>query len=113
MSLRDEILALDDLVSETIIVPQWRNKELLIRQLTAKRFIEITKATKIEKNEELFLATLIAESVFDPETGEKVFTPDDIPALMEKNLSALRLIGEKAISINGLDDSEEDLRKNS
>ncbi|MFA5376966.1 MAG: hypothetical protein WC455_14545 [Dehalococcoidia bacterium] len=114
MSLRDEILALDDLRSEKIIVPQWGGREVLIKQLSAKRFMDISKpaANGGEQEQEEFLARIVAESVCDPKTGKPIFLPEDVPALMEKSLEVLRLIGDKATELNGLIKTEEDLRKN-
>jgi len=45
---------------------------------------------------------LLISSVYDPETGEKVFTALDMEALQEKSASAVEFVAQKVMQVSGM-----------
>ncbi len=104
MSLRDRILAADDIGKDTIHVDAWE-VELEVRTMTAaERSKMLNSAMDKDGNldlQELYPRILIA-TVFDPESGEKVFTADDIETIQNKSAAAVEAVAQKAMALSGL-----------
>jgi hypothetical protein len=104
VSLRDKILAADDIGRELMTVPLWE-VEVEVRTMTAaERSKMLNSAMDDEGNmdlEQLYPRILIA-TVFDPETGEQVFTEDDVSALQNKSASAVETVAQKSMALSGL-----------
>lgn len=104
MSLRDRILAADDIGKELFNVPLW-DVEVEIRTMTAsERSKMLNSAMDKDGNldlEQLYPRILIA-TVFDPKSGEKVFDADDVAALQNKSASAVESVAQKAMTLSGL-----------
>ncbi len=115
-SMRERILALDDVESELVDLPVWGVK-LEVRSMTGteraamlERFID----DRGEMNVRDLYPSLVIASVFDPETGDKVFGPDDHDALNEKNAAALERLAQAAMRLSGISqEAQEDLGKDS
>lgn len=104
MSLRDRILAADDIGKATIHVDAWE-VDLEVRTMTAaERSKMLNSAMDKDGNldlQELYPRILIA-TVFDPETGEQVFGPDDVDTIQNKSASAVEAVAQKAMALSGL-----------
>jgi hypothetical protein len=107
MSLRDKILAIqNDTPSELVKVPEW-GVEILVRgfSLGAKDdfLASILDIKTNEPNLKAFNAGILVGTSFDPETGERLFTEDDIPVLKQKSAAAVARIVEVGQRLSGLD----------
>ncbi len=99
-TLRDRIAAIEDRASTVVDVPEW-GCTLLLREMTgaqrdelANIWIEAQDGTRQRIPPGLRERQIIA-AAHDPDTGEPVFTLDDIEMLSSKSLDVLdRLAGE-------------------
>ena len=107
MSLRDTILNADDLVRETVDVPEWGVK-VGIRSLTARERGVMVDQVKDRKH---MYADMLIAVAFDPDTGEQLFTKADRDALSEKNGQVMDRLATKTIELSGvdIDAAEEDV----
>lgn len=104
MSLRDRILSADDIGKEILRVPQW-DLDVEVRTLSAiQRSRMIANATLPDGSIDLdkLYPMLIIATVFDPETGAKVFDAEDMPLLQEKSASSIEFIAQKAMQMSGM-----------
>jgi len=107
MSLRDKILSIEnDTPSELVKVPEW-GVEILVRgfSLGAKDdfLASILDMKTNEPNLKAFNAGILIGTAFDPETGERLFTENDIPVLKQKSAAAVARIVEVGQKLSGLD----------
>lgn len=104
MSLRDRILQSNDIQKSNLTVEQW-GAELEIRTMTAvERSRLVSTCTKPDGTvdmEKMYPLLLIA-AVYDPETGEKVFTAEDMGALQDKSAAAIELVAQKVMEVSGM-----------
>lgn len=104
MSIRDRILQAKDIHSSSLTVEQWDVK-LEIRTMTAvERSRLVATCTKPDGTvdmEKMYPLLLIA-AVYDPETGEKVFTAEDMGALQDKSAAAVELVAQKVMEVSGM-----------
>jgi len=105
MSLKDDILAIDDLDSKIITVEKWGNKKIMIQSITAEqRYKLLDKCIDDKGNVDLTklnVYTVIA-CACDPETGKQIFDYADYGKLKNKNAGAIDKIVNAANKINGL-----------
>ena len=115
MSLREDILGRDDLPVEVVTVPEWR-MDVRVRALsgaerdayTASCMKRKGKDGDFEMTFEDASARLVSRSIVD-ETGARVFTDADVPALSGKNAAALGRLFDVAQRLSAL--REEDLKE--
>ena len=114
---RDAILGADDLLTETVAVPEWGG-EVIVKTLTgaerdaweAANVVGTGKKAHVEMGN--IRARLVAAAVVD-EAGALVFTAADAEALGGKSAAALDRVFAVAMRLNGLSDRDiEDLSKN-
>jgi hypothetical protein len=108
MSLKDEILALDDLRTEVVHVDEW-DRDVTIRQLPNAEMDEFTEACLRQKEGSSVRITglkarLVAKSVV--EGGERVFSDDDVEALQGKSAGAINALFEAAQKLNNMSAEE-------
>ena len=87
-----DILGFNDLVTKVVTVKKW-GCDLTIRELSLNDGIRWFQMAQ-ELDDKIVLdaediAAVVAMGVIDPETGECLFSDDDIPALKLKNRDAL------------------------
>lgn len=103
-SLRDKILAAQDIQSEPVYIKEWgvtvdvkgltgRQRAILLQDVVSAR-------GKIDMQK--LYPQLIVMSTFDPETGEPVFHAGDIDAIAEKSGAAQEAIAQVAMRLSGL-----------
>jgi hypothetical protein len=105
VSLRDQIMKAKDISGELMEIKEWGVK-VEIRTMTARqraRVMEnaidpITGKSSIS----IIYPEIAIACVFDPESGEPVFTNDDKDALLEKSGAVLEKIASKAMTLSGL-----------
>lgn len=105
-SLKERILAAEDMTSEIVEVPEWGDVRIEVRSPSAKfrsrlmrQFIDPETG---ELNYELMYPSLLIATCHDPETGEKVFEDGDIDALNQKNGSLVERIAQAAMRVSGM-----------
>ena len=110
---RDQILQANDLVTETVEVPEWGGS-VFVKSLTGverdqfEAAIVELKGRDTKINMRNARARLVALSVVDEE-GKKVFSPNDISLLGAKSAAALQRVFHVAMRLSGT--SEEDVRE--
>lgn len=104
MSLRDRILAADDIGTELLEVPQW-GVTIEVRTMSAGKRSRMLQTCSLGDGtvdlDQLYPMIIIA-CVFDPETGDQVFSEIDIAALKEKSASSIEFVAQKAMSMSGM-----------
>ena len=87
-----EILGFDDLKIKVVKVKQW-GCEVTIRELGLEDglalFTQVTDMGKQQIVSAEKIAQAVAWGVIDPDTGERMFSDDDVPALLKKSRTAL------------------------
>jgi hypothetical protein len=110
-SLKSRILNADDIPIEIIEVPEWGDVKLEVRGMNGKEragFLRRTTADGGEVSFEKFYPELIIATVFDPESGEKVFGPADRDNINTKSGAALERVAAVAQRHSGLGASDVD-----
>jgi hypothetical protein len=103
---KDQILAADDLPTETISVPEWGG-EVLVRGLTGRQRIEYEASMAVMRDGEMIpdvensMAKLVARTIVDDD-GSLMFTPQEANALGEKSSAALARVFEVAARLSGM-----------
>lgn len=102
--LRDRILSAQDLASECLFVEEW-GVEVEVRGMSARARAVLLQQALVGDRVDLASAypLLVIECTFHPETGERLFTRDDIDALSDKAGSALERIAVAAARLSGID----------
>jgi hypothetical protein len=113
MDLKSLILTAEDLKKETVEVPEW-GTTVTVQELTAEGREELETYIRISGGfaDSKQVRAIVAAFTIVDETGKRVFTCDDIPALAKKNGKALARIFVKAKSLSGLFDEDEAIEKN-
>jgi len=112
MSLRDDILVADDRPFEDVYVPQW-NRTVRIRGLTAADSERFAKKVGPDGDKDVLYTTeLVVRCAEDPETGARLFRPEDTDALAEKSGAAMGRLFSVAQRLSGLGDLD-DAKKDS
>lgn len=113
-----DILAMDDLPTKRISIPQWK-ADVMIRSITAserdqfEQSLFTQKGTDIVRNTENMRAKLCALVLVDEE-GNRLFTFNEAYHLGRKSAAALDLIFTEAQKLNGISrEDRESLVKNS
>jgi len=110
MSLRDDILNMDDLESREVVVRQWGKKKVIVKSITAAQRYEMieqcmnSRSNKID-GKKLYVYTLIS-CTYDPETGLPLFTVADYDKLVGKNSGAIEAIVQVANELNGIGEAQ-------
>jgi len=111
-TLRDQILNAKDYKSKKVKVEEWGGVEVEVRSMSAA-----TRSQIIESGADMNVATLsvamVIECVYDPKTGERVFSPADKEMLMQKNAGVLERLAQEINKISGFSDEDvEEAEKN-
>jgi hypothetical protein len=114
---KDQILAAADLPEEVVDVPEWGGK-VLIRGMTGaerdafEESVMVTRGNSREINLRNFRAKLVALSIVDPVTKERMFSDHEVAELGKKSARALQRVFEAALRLNGMTaESVEELTK--
>ena len=104
MDLREEILGMDDLKSEEITIPEWKGKKFIVREMTGEERGAMYDACMEngKYNHKLHPFAVTVFSLRNIETGERIFTAEDVPALAKKNGGAIESISMVALRLSQL-----------
>lgn len=110
MSLRDQILAADDIESEIVPVPQW-SVEVEVRGMsgTARAtFLQSYTNEDGSVNWSALYPSLLIATVHDPATGERVFQDGDEDVINAKSGAALEKVAKVALRLSGMEQNAEE-----
>lgn len=103
--LRDKILNADDQRAVTVDCPEW-GCTLQVRSLTgAQRASFMESAFDLETGQPDFAKlypTLIIQTCYDPDSGDRVFEATDRDALNTKNAAVTERLAKAAMELSGL-----------
>jgi len=109
--LREKILAAQDVDKEIVHVDAWgvdvevRSMSLAMRERIGQLASDAEEARKEGRDiPPAFSASVVIATAFDPDTGEQLFTADDIAALNEKSAAAVGKLSEVGARLSGLTD---------
>jgi hypothetical protein len=103
VSIRDRIIAVDDLQRELVKIEQW-GLEVEVRGMSgAARAAIVQDAADNNGNVNFakMMPEIVVACVYDPQTGEQVFGADDKDLIMGKNGAALEKINTVAMRLSG------------
>lgn len=103
MSLRDQILNSQDIQKESVTVPEW-GATLEMRGMTGAertRIMDLAMDSGGALNLQTVYPEIVISTAFDPETGEKVFSPEDRAALLSKSANALDRVALVGMRLSG------------
>ena len=95
-------------------MPEWGNIKIEVRSMTgAERAAMLSDSwdqeTESVSFDRMFPNVVVACS-FHPETGEKLFSTQQIPQLNGKNSKAMQRVAEVGMRLSGLNEKEEKKR---
>lgn len=109
----DQILQAQDIVTETVNVPEWGG-DVLVRAMNGAERDQYEQNILVQKGKDSRVnmvnarAKLVMLSVVD-EAGNRVFNSGEISALSKKSAAALQRVFNVAIRLSGI--SDEDLKE--
>jgi hypothetical protein len=118
LTLAEEILNMDDSESEIVVVPQWKNKKILCKNMTGAERARLAKLVTFDANgvmdNESTSADVVMAGSYDPDNpNEKIFSGSQREFLLNKNSAALELLGGVINRLSGISrDSQKKAEKN-
>lgn len=105
MSLRDKILKASDIAQEDVEVPEW-DVTIRVMSPTGRERLRLIQGSMVdgEVDIEKMTAAVVIATATDPETGEKIFTADDVDALLEKSGKAFERVSAAAMRVSGMNE---------
>lgn len=103
MSIREQILALNDIPSEIVEVSEWGVK-IEVRGMTGAertRIMDIATKTAGEFNLQFVYPEIVIATCFDTESGEQIFKPADRDVLLSKSANALDKLAMVGMRLSG------------
>lgn len=111
MDLRDKILAAADIPSETVTIPEW-DVELLVKGMSAGDRISLMQSAYDQQTQQVNMAAVypdvVVSCVFDPKTGDPVFTSADKTAILAKSSAAVEKIADVGLRLSGIGKDADD-----
>lgn len=104
MSLKEKIRAADDIKKQIVKIPEWGAKIEVRTMMGAERAILFGKTADEggQPNFQELYPEMIIACCFDPKTGERLFSKEDIPWLMEKSCTAMERLATVASELSGI-----------
>ena len=115
-SIRDAIKAADDLETELVEVPEWGGIKVEVRSMSAGvrvRTLKAARAFDADTDAVALYPGVVVECCYDPETGEKIFDPQDEEWLLEKSGKPLERLASVAMRLSALGDDAAEAGKDS
>lgn len=111
MTLKEEILALDDRKVVEVEVPEWGGRKIRLMELSASDRdaweLQAYEDRAAGKRTEHVRARLVARSIVNGQ-GEREFADDAIEALGRKSAKALDRLYDAALKLNAIGKAEQD-----
>ena len=116
MSLRDQILNLQDIPFEIVAIKEW-NTSIKVQGMTGAertRILDLAMNDGGTMNLQTVYPEIVISTCFDPETGEQIFTPEDRAALLSKSAIALDRLATVGMRLSGFtQETADDMGKDS
>jgi hypothetical protein len=111
VSIRDQILAAQDIPSESVDVPEWGVKVEVRGMTGAERTRIMDKAVGQtgDVNLQFVYPEIVIATSFDPESGEQIFSPQDRDALLAKSANALDRLASVGMRLSGFTQESADV----
>lgn len=112
---RDAILAMDDIKTVPVTVPEWNGEVVLLRGLTGAQRdeFEATNRRNGDQNLNNIRARFLVRCIVN-ETGTRIFADQDAAALGKKSSAAIDRLWDVATDLNGSSEkAAEELEGNS
>lgn len=114
VSLREKILAADDIASETVEVPEW-GVTVEVRGMNGADRSRILETAASSEDGKIGIGAMYVETViastYDPETGLRIFTDADRDDLMSKSASAIDRLATVGMRLSAMDGKAADQAK--
>lgn len=111
MSLRDKILAADDIQSEMVEVSEW-DCTVEVRGMNGADRSRILELAAASDDGRIAIGSMYVETVinscYDPESGERIFTDSDRDLLMTKSASAIDRLAQVGMRLSAMSSEAQD-----
>lgn len=101
MSLRDQILNAEDVESEIVAVDGWGGARVEVRSMSTAMREKLSQFAG-EGDTESWTAAVVIATCYDPETGEQLFTKDDVAAINSKNGKNVQALADAGLRLSGM-----------
>ena len=104
MSISEQILNADDIETELVEVPAW-GVTVEVRSMDGRSRTRLLKSAAANDgviDMERMYPEMVILCSFDPESGERIFTEDDVDALLSKSAGPLELLATAAMRVSGM-----------
>jgi hypothetical protein len=109
-TLRERILNSDDIPSEPLHVKEW-GVDVVIKGMTGTERASFMEQYREEGGEKInwqgLYPFLIIHCAYDPDTDERIFTPEDAVVVNTKSGAALERVARTAMRLSGMGEDEE------
>ena len=116
MSLRDQILNLQDIPFEIVAIKEW-NTSIKVQGMTGAertRILDLAMNDGGTMNLQTVYPEIVISTCFDPKTGEQIFTTEDRAALLSKSAIALDRLATVGMRLSGFtQETADDMGKDS
>lgn len=116
MSLRDQILNLQDIPFEIVAIKEW-DTSIKVQGMTGAertRILDLAMNDGGTMNLQTVYPEIVISTCFDPKTGEQIFTPEDRAALLSKSAIALDRLATVGMRLSGFtQETADDMGKDS
>ena len=110
-SLRDKILAAQDIPTEVVNIPEW-GVDVLVRGMSAGDRITLMQnafdQTTQQVNMSIVYPDVVVSCTYDPGSDEPVFTPADKDAILAKSSAAVERLANVGLRLSGIGKEEQD-----
>ncbi|ALY09591.1 hypothetical protein SALGADO_66 [Arthrobacter phage Salgado] len=111
LSIRDRAVAARPYSTELVEVPEW-DATVEVRSLPLgernEMMAEVVDEETGKGDFKAMFPALVIRAVFDPETGERVFAPDDAATINGFDAGVIDRVAEVALKLSGLADKAKD-----
>jgi hypothetical protein len=110
-SLRDKILAAQDIPTETVEVKEW-GVTVLVKGMSAGERIRLMQdafdANTQQVNMSIVYPDVVVACTFDPDSNEPVFAAEDKSAILGKSSAAVESLAAVGLKLSGIGKDEQD-----
>ena len=102
--LRDRLRNVKPFSSEVVVVPEWNDERIEVRSMTLGRKLQMASnavGADGEPDESRLLQEIVIACCFDPDSGDPLFTEDDLDWLSGQNAAAIERLSTTATRISG------------
>lgn len=110
-SLRDKILAAQDIPTEVVTIPEW-GVDILVRGMSAGDRITLMQNAFDQNTQQVNMSIVYPDVVVacahDPASNEPIFTEADKAAILAKSSAAVERLANVGLRLSGIGKDEQD-----